>query len=326
VKRYGPGRWLIPGYWLPFAIGPEGRLGIGISTGAQDPLKRHVYDLSLLYEAEDDSFASLVDYTFNTALLSYFLRLTVKQERKAEAFDPAFALNPGISYVLRKWDYLLQNDLGLIFENGYQGPSFTFIWDRLKGVSGWIGPERGGYFMHQTYYNLEQGDRFAIVDDYYSHFFKLFGVTLLNVRFQGKGGIGRQVVSGALGEFMYLPLNGVYTSGFSENIWGSYVLDIKTTVGFPLLRLERGIGAFPLFFRGISTWFYNDCGFLFSDSDLGEALLKPDTVRTSIGSELSFDFLVGYEFPLSIQIGYVYPLSTGGGEGFHTSLRANLEF
>ena len=326
VERYRPGRWLIPGYWLPFGIGPGGELGLGLSTGAQDPLKRHVYGLSLLYDLRDDSFLSLVDYTFNTALFSYFIRLSAEQERKAEAFDPAFAFYPGITHILRKMDYGLQTDLGFIFEDGHQGLNVTFTWDSLKGVSGWIGPERGGYFRHGTYYNLEQGDRFAVIDDYYAHFFKPFGVSLLSVRLQGKGGIDRQVVSGRLDGFMYLPLNGVYTYGFPDNIWGSYVLDVKTTIGFPLLRFERGIGAFPLFFRGMSTYLYNDCGFLFSEGEQGEFPLQPDATRASIGSELSFDFLLGYEFPLSLQIGYVYPLSVGGSEGFYASFRASIEF
>jgi hypothetical protein len=324
AQRYKPGRWLMPGYWLPFAVKPDGNPGFGVFTSAHDPLKRHVYRTALLYDAGEDTIDSFFDYTYNTAFLSYFFLFSASQDPFAESFDPAFALHPGISYLLRKRGFQIQTDLGVIGEAGYGGIDVSFTWNTLKGGAGWIGPERGCYFSHGTYYNLSRGDRFAIIDDYFSQYFRPFGISMLNVELRGKGGIGREVVSGSSVEYVYLPLNGLYTLGFPRMISGTYVFDVKFTVGFPLLRIERGIGAFPLFFRGMSIRLFSENGFIFPDEEGSEFSVRDP--RSSIGSELNWDFLAGYEFPLSFQLGYVRALSEGGRNGLYATFKANVLF
>jgi hypothetical protein len=328
-KPYRSGRWLLPGYWIPFMAGDGVFFGVGFYTSGQDLLKKHVYRTALVYDVVDETFKGLVDYSFNTALFSYFGRLFLSQPAIEKSFEPEVVSYPGISYIFRKRDLFLQTELGIILENPLWGLNSSLLLSNTKKSNGWIGPERGFQLQHGMYYNIEQMNTFAVIDDYFSLYFKPFGVSLLNFCIQSKGGIGRKVLSGSYFEYVYVPLNAVYTLGYPDRIPGNFILDIKLTFGFPLLRVERGPGTFPIFFKGVSLYFFNDNGLIVSDVDTSGFIITDVSnlaspfqhIRSSLGGELNWDFILGYEFPLSIELGYVYTLSEGGSDGFFVTVR-----
>ncbi len=335
LKEYKPGEWLFPGYWLPFFINDRVNLGLGFYTSGADLLKIHTYSTALLYDVIDSRLKSFINYTYHSYPFSYFISLFAYQNTNSSVFAPYTALFPGISFPIFKRDFLLQTDLGFIFESPYTGVDLSFYFNNIKRPLRWVGPEQGIIFMHEIFYNFEK-EMFVIFKDYFSSYFRLFDIFLLNLQVKSSWGVideKERVTSGALSDYIYIPLNSIYTMGYPEVINGRFVLDFKTALSAPLFNVYRGIRAIPIFFEGINISLYLDNGIITANStpydfvitDLNDFWGDPIRyIRSSVGFELQFGFIIGYEVPLKINLGYVHTLSYGGTDGFYTRIKMDI--
>ena len=335
--RYRPAKWLIPGYWLPFMVGNGVNLGVGFYTSGNDILMRHSYSTGLVYDLFDNKFKSVINYTYNTYPFSYFSSLFLSQDAGADVFSPGYAFYPGISFPLIRSALSFHADLGVILEDPYTGPNLFMRFSNTKSPINWIGPERGFTFIQGVYYN-SGAERFAVVSDYFSIYFKPFNIALLNFEIQSKGEAGtadNRIKSGIYNKHVYIPLNGVYTMGYNEPIAGVFVLDFKTTLGFPILKVFRGFQTLPLFFEGMTFNLFNDNGLVaatdspynFVVTDMSDFAQNPRRyVRSSFGAELEMDFIIGYEMPFAVQIGYVHTVSEGGRNGIYVLFKSDVQF
>jgi hypothetical protein len=338
ITPYKPGRWLLPGGWLPFMTGNGVGFGIGFSTYGNDLLKKHEYSLGLVYDLYDAEYKSVFYYAYNSLHFSYFGRFFTAQASFQDGFGPYFAFSPGISYVLKKRDFVFQTELAGIFESPYEGIAASLSLASTKQSIRWIGPDRGIIFEQGVYHNPQPGKRFTAFDTSVSVYSRPFGVVLLNFRINSKiflGEAGGLAVSGYGSPTVFAPLNPVYTVGYPEEVEGSFGMDFRTTLGFPLLYVERGIHAFPLYFTNVTLNGFYDAGITLSDSpekefvagDLGELLSDPfGYIRASVGTELEFHFLIGYHFPLRVGIGYVQTYGPEGESGVFAGVRTEVKF
>lgn len=335
--RYRPGKWLIPGYWLPVMVGNGVNLGVGFYTSGNDILKRHSYSTGLVYDIFDNKFKSSINYTCNTYPFSYFGSLFLSQDAEADVFSPDYAFYPGMSFPVIRNTFSFHADLGVILEDPYTGPNLLMHFSNAKSPINGFGPERGFIFMQGVYYNLG-AERFAVVSDYFSIYFKPLNIALLNFEIRSKGeagAAGDRIVSGIYNKHVYIPLNGVYTMGYNEPVAGVFALDFKTTLGFPVLKVFRGFQALPLFFEGMTFNLFNDNGLIAAEdspynfviTDIRDFTQNPRRyIRSSFGAELEMDFIIGYEMPFAVQIGYVYTVSEGGRNGIYVSFISDLSF
>jgi hypothetical protein len=151
----------------------------------------------------------------------------------------------------------------------------------------------------------------------------------------GIGDIDGIIKSGLSSPYRFVPLNSVYTIGYPDIDTGRFVIDFRTTVGIPLFYPEMGFRTFPLFFRGVSLNLFSESGVIAADdsvknyvlTDVDDFLRRPGRyIRSSLGSELSFDFLIGYRFPFAVQLGYAYTFDEEGAEGIYVLLKSDLQF
>jgi hypothetical protein len=106
-------------------------------------------------------------------------------------------------------------------------------------------------------------------------------------------------------------------------------MDLKTSLGFTLLQVDRGPGAFPLFFERAVASFFMDNGIAFSQHSTGypaatfqELIDDPGShIRTSIGPQIDLDFIICYDYPFTLQVGWAFPLSPGGTGGLFLDAR-----
>jgi hypothetical protein len=182
ITRYRPGRWLLPGGWLPFMTGNGVGFGIGFYTHGNDLLKKHEYSIGLVYDVYDSEYTSVFSYFYNCPHFSYFGRFFAAQASFRNGLDPYFAFSPGISYTLRKHDFTLGTEIAWIFENPYGGIAASFSVESTKQSIGWIGPDRGVIFQQGMYHNLRSGIQFTAFDTDVSVYSRPFGALLLLIQ------------------------------------------------------------------------------------------------------------------------------------------------
>jgi hypothetical protein len=86
--------------------------------------------------------------------------------------------------------------------------------------------------------------------------------------------------------------------GFApEDIVGSRAAIANLDLRFPLIRLQRGAGSWPFFLRTIHAAAFVDAGHAW------DAAFRAADLRTSIGGELSLDFVLLHYVPLTLVSG-----------------------
>jgi len=335
-KLYDPAEWLFPGYWSPLYFDDRISLGLGFYTSARDLLQRHAYRTGVLYDVFDTKVKSFFDYTYYSYPFNYFFSIFASQRTDTGTFLPDIALFPGISFPLIERDFFLKADLGVAVEPPYTGIDLSLLYSDRQTPLHWIGPEKGIIFEQGIYYNISQDD-FVILSDYLSWYIRILDPFLLNFRLLSRWDLsgGERAVVGAYEEYLFAPLNGVYTHGYPEALPARFAMDLKTTLSVPLLTVDRGIGALPFFFEGAKLSFFIDSGLASSQSGTRDFFIgscqdllddPAGHIRSSIGPQLELDFIVGYDYPLTAEIGYVYPLSSGGSSGLFMNMKIELAF
>jgi len=336
-EKYRPVQWLAPGYWLPVWSGGTVSLGIGLHTCGADWLKKHSYDLSIVYDIIDSLFKTEFNYTHRTCLFSYYTSLYLSHPLHTGSFSPDIALNPGTSYSILKRRYFLQANTGIIYEPPFFGPDIQFYFSNIETPPGWIGPERGLVLSQEFYFN-SFNDTFSVIHSTFSCYCRPVDFLSLNLRIINKAGFGAvngYVQSGNTSGYAFVPLNGVFTLGYPDPIPGKIVSDIKLTMGMPLVQINRGIHALPFFFKGIRLRWYSDNSIVVSDSSPYRFVITSaddfiqfplQYIRSSMGAELQFAALIGYELPFDVTLGYVYPFSTTGRSGIYINSNIQIGF
>jgi hypothetical protein len=341
---YKPGRRILPGYWLPVAIGDGMGFSIGLSTSGGDILRRHVYDVGALYDLSGGYLRFRFSYLYNiSSHLAPFFSAAASEKPSFSAISPDFASYLGIQGVLRGSFAAGRSELGAIFEVPYGGPNLLLEYNSLKTDFRLTGPERGVHLRQEAFLNLE-GDDLLVLTETASAFTPFVGRSVLSAHVKLRWGMGERrdpVTSGLTEAYEFVPLGGILTPGYPDPVRGEVVVNARANLGLPLFVLERGVRTFPLFFEGLVCGVHIDSGIVFSGEEgihaskpedesrvapsLDALLLDPSRyIRTSLGVELKAGFLVGYDFPLNAILGYTLALSEGGTSGFYGSLGFNF--
>src|SRR5262249_14261673 len=82
-----------------------------------------------------------------------------------------------------------------------------------------------------------------------------------------------------------------------EDVVGTRAAVVNLDVRVPLLRVQRGAGAWPVFLRSIHAAAFVDAG------NAWNAQFRAADVRTSVGGELSFDTTLVHYFPFTFVSG-----------------------
>jgi Tol biopolymer transport system component len=82
-----------------------------------------------------------------------------------------------------------------------------------------------------------------------------------------------------------------------EDIVGSRAAVVNADLRFPLLRVQRGSGTWPIFIRSLHGAAFVDAG------NAWDASLRAADIRSAVGGELSSDAVFVYSFPLTIAAG-----------------------
>jgi len=336
-RDYDPGPYLLPGYWSPLFFDDRVGCGFGFFTSSKDLLQRHAYRVGVLYDLFDTKLKSLVDYMYYSYPFDFFVSVFASQRTDTGIFSPGLALFPGISFPLFRRYFALKADLGAVIEPPLSGIDLSFLYSDAASPLHWIGPEKGIVFEQGLYCNLAP-EPYLIISDSLSWYIRILDPFLLNFRLLSKWdpfGAQERIKTGAYSEYVFAPLNGVYTRGYPDVVPAKFAVDLKTVIGFPLMTVDRGFNSFPFFFEGAILSFFLDSGIAFSTigsecflvQSFQDLLDDPaGHIRSSIGPQLELDFIVGYDYPLTAKIGYVYPLSSGGSSGVFLDMDFKLAF
>ena len=326
-ERYRPSEWLLPGYWSPvWAGGPIG-LGVGFYTQGYDLLRRHEYSLALVYDLFDRTPKTELQYAHNSHPVSWFCSLYAEQEETSSA--PAGAIYPGITIPVLNRKHVATADLGIIAEEKCGGVNGYFFFSTVRRPPGWVGPQKGFFLSQGVFYNILEED-YLVFHDTLTAYFRPARFLLLNIFLRNKwtAGEGGTVYSGATSRYVYAPLEGVLTRGYYDAVPGNFVSNLRMSIGAPLLPVNSGIYGLPLFFKSINIKAYMDNGLIAATSSAYPFVLtEADSfrrdparfIRSSLGAELLFDFVIGYELPATFIIGYAHTLSEGGQSGIYLS-------
>ncbi|MFW6137661.1 MAG: TolB family protein [Spirochaetota bacterium] len=338
-KKYTPGRWLLPGFWLPVAVAEGIDLGVGFYTAGEDLLAKHSYSAAVMYDLFDRRVESSFSYRYNFTRFSTFGKLFLAQPRVGtEQSDAAFY--PGITLPVLKQKARFALTAGLIAEQGFAGPSLSLYLDTSKSPVDWIGPQKGLAIENRFYYNLSGGS-FLIQKAGLSLFQRVFKKVLFRLSFNNMAVLKgtRRVISGGSTGYLYLPLEGLHTHGYPDPVAGNLAAGLLPSVSFRVADVQKGCGSFPLFFKDAVLSFFSDHSMVFSNagssSETQEFVItgKQDFlddplghIRTSVGSEVSLNFKAGYRLPFSFVMGYVYAVSPTGQSGLYLGTRVNVSF
>jgi outer membrane protein assembly factor BamA len=122
------------------------------------------------------------------------------------------------------------------------------------------------------------------------------------------------------GEPVPLPVRGyAVTSRFGRWAWSA-----SAEYRFPLLLVNRGLGAWPVHLDRVVGSLFAD----FGDAGMGDSFVdflgSGRDPLASVGAELSIQFLGGYDAPLLLRSGVALPLVDGDGTSVY--VRVGLPF
>jgi hypothetical protein len=126
------------------------------------------------------------------------------------------------------------------------------------------------------------------------------------------GGVAGQSALTTTTENFY-SLRGISTSALD----GTGVISGSIEYRAPIVRIDRGIGTYPIAARVLHLALFADYGRVF-DKVTFDAVKKDffGPFAVGIGAELRADLLVTYSLPLTLVLGYAYPVVTPNVEGF----------
>jgi hypothetical protein len=110
--------------------------------------------------------------------------------------------------------------------------------------------------------------------------------------------------------------------GFDEDdVVGTHAATVSADYRLPLMRIDRGVGTIPVFFRSLHGAVFVDIGHAWVDT------ARLADVRTSIGAEISADTVLGFALPVTFSGGVAWRRDGEHGDrGFVTFGRIGRAF
>jgi hypothetical protein len=107
--------------------------------------------------------------------------------------------------------------------------------------------------------------------------------------------------------------------GFEPDAFaGPHVAIVNVEYRAPLLRVERGVGTWPVFLRTVHAAVFADAGHVW-----GGAFRLRD-VKTAAGAEISADIVAGYALPFTLTVGIGRGRDGAGGVASRTTAYARI--
>ncbi len=337
-KSYWALPYLIPRYWFPaFSASTEGTQ-LGFNTGSIDPLGKHAYDLTYIYETktnDQDYIFTYINQSFTPTL--FFSTYQLEQTSPQSAFVYKSKVLEGFS----RWDLRslwtdLTFDIGAYSQSDelYQTNTPVSL-GRVSGAqihfqrfstlkSGELISQEKGYDFKVGAKYFKPTDRETNSFETYFNFQKYFSRWLPDRHaflFQATGSYVDHPEPSTRWKYSTLqqslptlrevpPLMRGYPTG---TFWGPSFFNPTVEYRFPLLQIFNGDGKIPLYLNRLH-------GALFADGIHGKlrAFVPTESAYEfipqwqsiwNVGAELRLDTTLGNVLPVQFRLGLAKPLT-----------------
>ncbi len=329
-KDYQAGSYLWPRYWLPylFTSSVDNSLVAQVSTSGFDPLKKHIYGLTAIYETGLRRSSFLGSYQNNQTDWPILLQ---SSELNSYLFTQDFLLTHTIgslSVFPDLWSasrYLLWEVGGRYLRSDFltrnpvrHGAYTRLVYSDVTRAGTQISPEIGksahlgatNYFYNTDSLNHTQ----VTFGGTYYHSKWLPARNAIMLRLNGfyvheeldaVFGAASSAFSGAQDYSVptYL-LRGYGTGQFV----GTKVYNLNTEYRFRVRNIYRGFGTDPYFLHRLHGAFTFDAlavnGFGYNTKNLGFQKVTQDKIFSSTGLEIRLETTLGYILPINFVLGY----------------------
>lgn len=330
---YRPLTWMAPGYWLPVYTSRTVDLGAGIAFRGSDLLQRHLYSAALVYDFVDRTAKTEIRYTRHGTPFALFLNLYLEQDTDAP-FAPEPGLYPGLSFALIRGRLATDLDVGFIYEESWLGPHLQLQFSALHYPRLSLSPTRGWELVLGGFLNTGSPHFTVLTARMHGH--AIIPPFRFSMQLRTRTSSGPEApVSGKTDRGIYAPLDGLHTPGYPEPVDGHTAADLQLRIGLPLVRVNRGPGGFPVFFRGAYLHLFTahclaasgspDRPFVMTGlDDLSSDALQ--YIRSSVGPELQISTIISYSIPVDVWAGYVYAPGPEGRSGLQLRIESGFSF
>ena len=328
---YSAGSYLLPRYWIPFYYWDAYSSYLSASTSASDPLGKHAWAASTMYDLTYGRLGYSLGYTNNSFPIEVQLQSTnVTYELPgaiAETynsskifFDKELASISPYFYAGAGWTWLTQNLP--TYGTNQSGPSMA-VWDyefRMNGAQ--ISPESGwGFTANVT--SFLAGLSKTTFNDFTFSFVKYLSSFLphrhaVMTKFQTfiadqSIPIANYVsaISLAYEQNTASPqfiMRGYPTGTFEGRVMNQLTLEYR----FPIADLYHGSGTRPFFWKRWSGAIVADGinldGIAYNYNNSYYQVAKLSNSYWDVGAEAKLDFTLGYLFPITFYLGVYEPL------------------
>lgn len=354
TEEYSPWSYLLPRYWIPLLgySSVSGNLYIGAQTSGFDPLKKHIYNLSVSYDSGTRHTNLDGGYQNNQTDVPILLQSSehstylYQVEEKLKTTSAAFSVLPSIWTLNRHSAFELgykYNKVQLLdlHTTERSGPFFRLSYSDYSRKGLQISPEEGKAAYLQVIYNVNNSDQLentqylGSLNYYFSNILPKHNVvsTKLNAfhtpenipNYQGALTSGFMPI-----QDISIPLfvmRGTQTGQF----YGKNLYTANLEYRFPILNLFRGAGTDPYFFHRLhgaiiadhlitDGYAYNKNTDVYTKSGLGD-------IYATYGTELRLETSLLYVIPINFIGGYYWPREANyGSQGVGISLQAGGSF
>ncbi len=351
-EPYRIGSYLLPHYWLPNFYFYDGGAQIGGMTSGTDPLGKHTYSLTAVYDTQPketsfnflylnnttEALIQLQALDFKTSLINTSIEFRQQQYDLASlweitALSPDFYLGLGLRWLGR--DYSIPDNL----KTESFGPTMLANYSDLNMSGAQISPESGQSFQFSAAEFLqggEQSEDFRLVQASLQKYFSKWLperhaiMTRLQGQFIDKNiTIANAGISVANNPFLNtLPPFYIMRGYLNGQFLGKSLANYSFEYRFPLQYTYRGSGTTPLFIKRLHAAVIADGLTVdgFSYNQQASVYERVPSWRSfwSAGAEVKADVTLGYHFPVTFYLGAYAPLDRKYREGQNIAIGIQL--
>jgi hypothetical protein len=332
-RPYSPWRTLAPRYWTPTLTSDGDELVVGAATGSADALGRHAYGVEAGWAVSRERPDWQAAYAYDRWWPTMFANVSDDTDSWRDGEVRTREANAGVLLPFRRvrWSQAVLAALHSSTDRfACAGcPARDIVRRAVRG--GWrvnaarsfgysISPEEGWTGTMTTELTRRalgaDGDAVAFTTDLRGYLPIVPRHGVLAVRLAGAATWGddlaRRVFSASgdgpqPGGFRFGPdAIGLVRGMDDDELIGRHAAVANVDYRVPLMRLDRGAGAWPVFARVLH-------GAVFVDTaNAWDTAFRRADVRVSVGAEASLDAVVGYRLPITLTTGLAW-VSKGGG-------------
>ena len=336
-KTYRSISYLLPDYWFPFGVGEGIYFGIGLSTINRDYIGRFSYSFAAIYDLTDSLFKLSLAGNYNFPNFSLFghnlfydsIGDYIGSNKKDRGFSFYYGIKKNfISYYKR-----FGGSFGIIRDLPFVGLRLITEFSNARVSYSWGIPYRGFMLGNDMYMELNYG-RWLLNRSKFNFYFPFVSGSIFeiggDVLTDFGTGSGFVYIGRGLG-YLYAPVNGIVSYGYQDIKMGDLALKQIFKVNKPLLKIERGISVFPLYFNSL----YGSLGINLYEAlsfTHRSAICEIDNlfgsdngcIMVSLDFSLSMNATIFYDFPFLIRFGYIYAPMRGGVDRLYLSINYSL--